>query len=690
MANRRGGYNYGNPYSAGNNTKRSPFSKPFVDYSKGMGSRMKGWLGIHKEQFDKIDERIAANKTDYATFMEEAQNEAVFEGGEMQGHQLDGSTYGGQEVAGEAADLRGLVQDYRNAWLKSRGITEKKKYDKDGNVKNTKTVGWGKSTDTSAAGLEGRIEAGQIKGYITKAGKQKSLYKELQNALYNDETELGILSGHNDENQMLEYKKFMDPRNKTKYDKKGNLIIIAEDGTEKFMSELSKMQPELRNAKIPGEINKINDIVVKNFQDYTILNTDPDTGETTYSIDQSALSAAIAAGTGHFKDADWRDWAINWSREVIGEDGTVKTSNYFNSDESQIMQLMYQGIFEDSKTNPNDVNHGLTSGRDEKGGMPDIIKHNKDIDEQIFQEVIQAKPDKERIKELESQKKEIDPTHGMKRKWFNDHNFILDKDVFAEGSDARNNLVESLKEGGVDGDDLNKVVNYLNSYQDPSGAAKTMPISNYLEHGAKRFMRNVMGDQVNNKLNKNQAASRSETQKDLVDFNREMMKKYGEKGPKVSDLVARALNFEGVETGRYNTNKPIDIKRLTGMLIGVNDGGKTGAKLSVNYTKIFNSTETGPPSKRVNLIKGDVIKLSWSAPSTTTATDDTTTKAVGQETKESTKYVSKDQDFELEYTGDKSAFHTAISNFLAGSLIESAGGSEEGNLGLGGSGTGED
>ena len=28
---------------------------------------------------------------------------------------------------------------------------------------------------------------------------------------------------------------------------------------------------------------------------------------------------------------------------------------------------------------------------------------------------------KERIKELESQKKEIDPTHGMKRKWFNDY-----------------------------------------------------------------------------------------------------------------------------------------------------------------------------------------------------------------------------------------------------------------------------
>ena len=67
MANRRGfGYGYGNPYGGGRNaysgkgiiTRRSPFSKPFVDYSKEMGVRMKGWFAIHKEHYDKIDETI--------------------------------------------------------------------------------------------------------------------------------------------------------------------------------------------------------------------------------------------------------------------------------------------------------------------------------------------------------------------------------------------------------------------------------------------------------------------------------------------------------------------------------------------------------------------------------------------------------------------------------------------------------
>lgn len=708
MANRKGGgygYNYGNPYGGGSNaytgdkiiTRRSPFSKPFVDYSKGMGSRMMGWFKIHKEHFDEIDETIATNKADFAKHMEEAQNLAIYEGGNVQGHQLDGSTWGGQDVAGEAADLKGLIQDYRGAWLKSRGITEKKKFDKDGNLKRTKLVGWAKKTDTSVEGINARAEAAQIKGYITKAGKQKTLYKELQDALYNDESELDIISAHNDENQVIEYKKFMDPRNKTRYDKKGNLIIIAEDGTEKHMSELANMQPELRNAELPEVVNKAANAVITNKTGkYITASTDPVSGETSYSVNQNMISAEYDARFRNLTDADFRDLSINGGQEVINEDGSVTTSNHWNSDESQIMQLMYQAGFENSKSNPNDVNHGLTSGRDEKGGIPELkqeyIKHNKEIDKKIDALDKNDPNYKQQRKELLDQWKSVDPTHGMKRKWFNDHNFILDKNVWVEGSEARNELIASLQDGGVDQDDLNKVVNYLNSYKDPSGAHKSMPISNFLEHSVKRFYKDNAIKLVQNNLDKNQAAALADRTAKRIAHEYAYDLKHGK------DESWKNLMLVQNTLGNDPTNVSID--RISNMMSGLkSEKGENWYKIEIQDPNDPNKWVLAPNYTGEERTLQGSMKLRFSVQKpeqqTTTSADPTVVTKEGASagkttTKPGDKNAVKYQDLTWDYTwdGNLDELKVQMSNFIGDAKVIHPGLKYSGNrinLGLPGS-----
>ena len=676
MANRRGfGYGYGNPYGGRGNaysgkgiiTRRSPFSKPFVDYSKEMGARTRGWFAIHKEHFDKIDETIAANKAEFAKDWEDMSNTAVYEGGNMQGHQLDGfhdpDKFGGKQIAGESADLKGLMEDYREAWLASRGIRKKVKYDKDGNVKRTRLVGWAKATDTSTEALNARTEVEQIKGYIKKAGTQKTLYKELQNALYNDEQELGIISGHNDEKQVQEYKKFMMPNNRTRYDKKGNLIIIAEDGSEMHMTELAKMQPELRNAKLPAEVNKLtNTILADKTGKHVNISTD-ENGVNTYSVNQNSISAEVDAQTSTWKDPDYRDYAVNGGMEVTLPDGTVTSSNYWNSDESQVMQLIYQAGFENSKSDTNDINHGLVSGRDEKGGVTELRKHNEGIDKKI-NALDENDPNYAQQKEeLENQKKDIDPTHGMKRKWINDHNFILDKDVYVEGSDAQNKLIESLKDGGVDQGELDKVINFLNSYRDPSGAHKSMPISNFLEHGVKRFLKNGLMDAKQNDLDKNQAAATADAKAKSLAHRRSMDLKHGpDDSWKNMLLVQNTL-------GDDPTN--ISIDRISNMLGGLRN--TKGDWYSIQIQDPNDSDKYVPFAlfgDNRNLEAGMKLKFTVQGAEQTTITGDATTvetKGAGTTVKtvekDDTK-KTKDLTWEYEWDGNLDELKVQMTNFI--------------------------
>ena len=708
MANRRGfGYGYGNPYGGGRNaysgkgiiTRRSPFSKPFVDYSKEMGSRTRGWFAIHKEQFDKIDERVATNKAAYLKAMDEAQS-AIYQRDGIQGHQKgkDEITLPNGDIipiAGETADLQGLVEDYRQAYLKSRGIRKNKR---------GKLVGWGKSVDVTDSAVDARAEVAKVKGSLENAAAQKKLYMEQQNALYNDEGELNIVSGHTDEEGYEEYTKFMHPDNKTRYDKNGDLWIVSiEDGSEIKMSELSKLQPELTNSKLQTDINKTSEAI---HNDTTGQFTMVD-GDNNLIVNEQQLSYAADSLFNPMKDGDVRDISVNHSFEIpipgeFNKDGTPKmrTVNFFNSDVSQAMQLIYQAQYDNDSNNSNSTNYDLILDRRTKKGGVEIDKHNKNIIDQIDK---LDENDPNYAKDKAALEKELKGEYsGVKAKWFNDHNFVLDKDVFIEGSDARNNLIESLENSGMDEEDLNKALNFLSEFEARAGVGdKTMSISRYLPEQVKKFYKDTWRNIVQNKIDKQKAAGKAEAIADAIEFQRDMAKKWGPEGPKVGDLVARALNFKGVGTNNWDTSTPIDIERMHGMLTGINDGGKTGAKLNVSWSGAnipSNLNEilddgNAVPTNLANLPKGAVITLRYSQPETTTVSDETTgepgeggkIKTAGAKTTKESKSTAKDNVFKLRYTGDKLAFWTGISNFLAGANIVTTGHDETGPMGpLGG------
>ena len=690
MANRRGfGYGYGNPYGGGRNaysgkgiiTRRSPFSKPFVDYSKEMGVRTRGWFAIHKEHFDKIDETIATNKSEFVTNMESAQNLAVYEGGEMQGHQLDPfhdpNKFGGEKFAGEAADLKGLTEDYRNAWLKSRNITKNKR---------GRLTGWAQASNVSAEGIEARAEAERIKGYIQKAGNQKKLYKELQNALYNDEKELGIISEHNDERQVEKYKKFMDPNNRTKYDKKGNLIIVAEDGSTIHMTELAKMQPELRNEKIPQDIHNMLDTIVKNPQNYITYSTDPKTGKTIATENQFALSALIDNTFRGYTDEMRRDRGVNAGTEVMLPDGTVVKSNYVNSADAKIEKLMYQALHVIGKNDPNSVNYDLINERAERTGLKADEEHNQKIDDQI-EALDENDPNYIQQKEdLENQKKDIDPTSGMKKNWWNDHNFIIDKNVFVEGSEARNNLIQALEDGDLPEGTLDKVLNYLDTYQDPTGNNTSMTVSNFYEHGFNRFYKDAAMNQIRSYINATEAAGEAEARKDSLAHWRAMSLKYG--GRDDSRDYYKYLTSNVPRDSKpiwvpdlFEEFDRIDVNSLENRIQGMSEGGKTGIDLNIvrsdkSKTHLAKPTTEGVGAGYRGLFPGDIVEVVVDAPESNTVTIpkkgvNETDEAFKQRVIEAgTKKVTKGETVEVKYDGNYEAFMVSLASALKGTNLD--------------------
>ena len=694
----RGGYGSGSYSGSGIITRRSPFSKPFVDYSKEMGTRMAGWFAVHKEQFDKIDERMATNKAAYLKAMDEAQT-AIYQRDGLQGHQKEKSEIKLSNgdiipVAGETADLQGLVEDYREAYLKSKGITK--------NAKG-KLVGWGKSADITGSAVDARAEVTKIKGSLENAAAQKKLYTEQQNALYNDEGELNIVSGHTDAEGYEEYTKFMNPDNKTSYDKNGDLWIISnEDGSKIKMSELSKLQPELTNPEHQTTINKTSEAIHNDPTGQFTMVDD----EGNLIVNEQQLSYVTDTLFNNMKDGDLRDISVNHSFEIpipgeFNNDGTPKmrTVNFFNSDVSKAMQLIYQGQYDNNSKDPNSTNHDLILDRRTKKGGIEIDEHNKKITDQISK---LDENDPNYAKDKAALEKQLKGEYsGVKAKWFNDHNFVLDKDVFVEGSDARNNLIESLENSGMGEEDLNKALNFLSEFEAKAGVGdKTMSISRYLPEQVKKFYKDTWRNIVQNKIDKQRAAGEAQASANALEFQRDMAKKWGPEGPKVGDLVAEALGFEGVGTNKWNTERPIDIERMHGMLTGINDGGKTGAKLNVSWSGAnipSNLNEilddgNAVPTNLANLPTGAVITLRYSQPETTTITGDATTvetKGVNTTVKTVEKDDTKkreDNVFKLRYTGDKLAFWTGITNFLAGANIETKGfpATGKGNFHLGG------
>ena len=157
MADRRSGnynpYGYGgrgNPYSDGGYiTRRSPFSKPFVDYGKHFSAGVAKWMPIHLAYIDQMEKDISAGRTKYAEAVSAFQersitsdqpiNEEQAEGGEVTVTEDDGSgneTTTTKTILGEDEDLKQFVEQYAEKYRIANNIRGKyqictKTYQKD-------------------------------------------------------------------------------------------------------------------------------------------------------------------------------------------------------------------------------------------------------------------------------------------------------------------------------------------------------------------------------------------------------------------------------------------------------------------------------------------------------------------------------------------------------------------------------
>ena len=173
MATRNQG-NYGsyrgNPYAGkGMGTTQSPYVQPFVDYSRDMGKQMMGWWAVHQAELTKIEEKVETRKANFLKAMDNATSIYLKDG--LHGHQKDGSTIQvpkldgegnkimGEDgkpimedkvLRGETGDMQALVEEYRQNWLASRGITKNKR---------GKLTGWASGSETTGGSLEARAEA---------------------------------------------------------------------------------------------------------------------------------------------------------------------------------------------------------------------------------------------------------------------------------------------------------------------------------------------------------------------------------------------------------------------------------------------------------------------------------------------------------------------------------------------------
>ena len=314
MATRnQGSYNSyrGNPYAGrGMGITQSPYVEPFVDYSRDMGKQMMSWNMIHQNNLNKIEEKVETRKADFLKAMDNATSIYLKDG--LHGHQKDGSTIQvpklnaeGKKILidesdpekgfqmedkvlrGEAGDMQALVEEYRQNWLASRGITKKVKYDKDGNVKKTRLTGWASGSETTGGSLEARAEAEKTKAIMEDFAADKSTYKEEQAALYNDLGELNMIGSQTENESYDDYVKFMHPDNKTEFVKGKGMMIYADDGTSISMKELAKLKPDLENPELQTNANK----VLENFSSADlgkyIINTQVSDGKGGFTTQQS-------------------------------------------------------------------------------------------------------------------------------------------------------------------------------------------------------------------------------------------------------------------------------------------------------------------------------------------------------------------------------------------------------------------
>ena len=594
MATRNQG-NYGsyrgNPYAGrGLGATQSPYVEPFVDYSRDMGKQMMSWNMIHQNNLNKIEEKVETRKADFLKAMDNATSIYLKDG--LHGHQKDGSTIQvpklnaeGKKILidesdpekgfqmedkvlrGEAGDMQALVEEYRQNWLASRGITKKVKYDKDGNVKKTRLTGWASGSETTGGSLEARAEAEKTKAIMEDFAADKSTYKEEQAALYNDLGELNMIGSQTENESYDNYVKFMHPDNKTEFVKGRGMVIYSSDGDEITMKELAKLKPDLENPELQTNVNKVVDNFSSADLNKYVIHTQVPDGKGGFTTQQSLNIGMIS------RDIDTLFNGMNYDdiRDIIMNhsfrDNEGNPVNFYNSDVSRGLQAIYEAQAANDLQEKG-VNYNMLQDREDKGKLL------------------------------------------YKEKYFNDGNFIIDADFIEK---VKNDPTE-LERLGLSKEEAETMNNFISNFQMPENLrGKNMPMSRYVQEKVKDYYGKIGQDLVNSRLsapkpvdeelelkrdqlNEKIRATKAKEQKEL----REWESKQGDKW-----TLLNQINFV---TGE-NPEK-INKERFVNMFDGATNGD--GAIVSFDVQQ-GNQVKSGEPSgKDFDLLKvGDIITVGF-------------------------------------------------------------------------------
>lgn len=595
MATRNQG-NYGsyrgNPYAGrGMGATQSPYVQPFVDYSRDMGKQMMSWNMIHQNNLNKIEEKVETRKADFLKAMDNATSIYLKDG--LHGHQKDGSTIQvpkldgeGNKILidkddpekgfqmedkvlrGESGDMQALVEEYRQNWLASRGITKKVKYDKDGNVKKTRLTGWASGSETTGASLEARAEAEKTKAIMEDFAADKSLYKEEQAALYNDLGDLNMIGLQTENESYDDYVKFMHPDNKTEFVKGKGMMIYASDGTSISMKELSKLKPDLENPELQTNVNKVVDNFSSADLSKYIINTQVSDGKGGFTTEQSLnigmISRDIDTLFNGMSYDDIRDIIMNHSFR----DNKGNPVNFYNSDISKSLQAIYEAQAAND-LQKNGVNYDMLKGREDKGKLL------------------------------------------YKEKYFNDGNFIIDADFIEK---VKNDPTE-LERLGLSKEEAETMNNFISNFQMPENLrGKNMPMSRYVQEKVKDYYGKIGQELVNSRLS---------APKPTDEFAEEMKLKWaqhiekvnarkGKEAKELRDFLSEQgdewtlLNQINFVTGE-NPEK-INKERFVNMFDGITNDD--GAVVSFDIKQGNQGSE--PAGKDFDLLKsGDIITVSF-------------------------------------------------------------------------------
>jgi hypothetical protein len=569
-----GGYR-GNPYAGkGMGLTQSPYVEPFVDYSRDMGKQMRSWYQIHQENLNKIEEKVEGRKTDFLTAVDNARSIYLKDG--LHGHQKDGSTIQvpkldgeGKKILidendpdkgfemedkvlkGEGGDMKALVEEYRQTWLASRGITKNKR---------GKLTGWASGSETTGGSLEARAEAEKIKATMEDFAADKSLYKEEQAALYNDLGDLNMIGLQTENESYDDYVKFMHPDNKTEFVKGKGMMIYSSDGDSMSMKDLSKLKPDLENPELQTNLNKGVDKFSSGDLNKYVINTQVPTADgkgftTQQSLNIGMISRDIDTLFNGMNYDDIRDIIMNHSFR----DNEGNPVNFYNSDVSNSLSTIYQLQAKRDLDWPGSVNHKMLKEREKNGKLT------------------------------------------SKEKYFNDGNFVLDAEYIEslQGMSAK-----EMEQLGLNKEEAENMRNFISNFEMPENLrGKNMPMSRYVQEKVKDYYGKIGQDLVGSRINAPGPGSDPKLVLDKYKFDKELEFKYKkleeDNQPEevlsyfdyITSNVKRGNTIDGVSSGTSleGSFDEINISDLEENIQGMNTKG-AGIDISVNRAEANNKT----------------------------------------------------------------------------------------------------